>query len=393
MFKDIRPKRWNEVIGQDNPLLILKSLYSNPRRLPGGFILYGSYGVGKTTIARLFSRSLTCLNKAWDGCSCDSCTFFKEDIKHPDIVELDAASHSGVDSARELVDSAHLVPNIGARRVILIDESQRLSREAWDVYLKVLEDPNNKTIFIFITNEFHKIPDTIKSRCLNLPIKNIDEDSILGFLTAVCNRESIEYTQEGLKLISRKASGHIRDALMLCETISVVGKIDKDNIAKFFKTSHEFMAMRCLLYTSAGKLKEAIQEIDGLCEDMPTKAVVDKLFQLFAESIYSDLHPETPKEELKYKTGIKEVFKDLKACTSIFLDWSGKEVPKEALSILLLQLNSVSSKKVALIEDEPYKAEKIPEKIERKAILGPIVMADLVELTGGRIKFKNLEEE
>jgi len=168
-----RPGYWTSVIGQDRVVKVLTStLTKSSKRISLGWLFEGVHGVGKTTVGYIMARALMCHVDPL-GCSphsqhkCPSCEIFDETdghTTHPDFMELDAASHSGVVEAREIVQIAESLPTIGRYRVVLIDEVHRLSRDSWDVYLKPLERVGSQTIFIFVTNDSFKIPRTIRSR-------------------------------------------------------------------------------------------------------------------------------------------------------------------------------------------------------------------------------------
>ena len=163
-----RPRHWNNVIGQDRALKVLRAILKSDRFLLRGFIFEGVRGVGKTSVAYLMARALMCTGPDPEGCgSCASCkTIDTQGIDaHPDFMEVAAAAKSGVDAAREIVTTAESMPVLGKRRVVMVDEAHALSPDAWKVYLKPLELVNNDAVYMYVSNKGTQIPDEIRGRC------------------------------------------------------------------------------------------------------------------------------------------------------------------------------------------------------------------------------------
>ena len=166
-----RPSNWNEVVGQDRVVSLLKSLVTVERFLPRGFLFKGPEGLGKTSVAYLLARALTCSGDDPLGCGrCLSCkSVDKDGIDHsPDFFETPAAAIPGIQDAHDLIDLMGQPPSLGKRRVALVEMAHRLSTDAWDILLKPLEDGSTNSIFIFTTTDEEQIPYTIRSRCLPL---------------------------------------------------------------------------------------------------------------------------------------------------------------------------------------------------------------------------------
>ena len=165
-----RPRSWDRVAGQARALRLIKAILTRSRLLPRGFILEGPSGTGKTTVAYLTAQALMCSGGNPLGCgSCPSCLAFLENpTYHPGFSMVDAASHSGNEAAKRIVEAAYDLPTLGKTRVVIVDEAHRLSQEAWDVYLAPLESLSLPCTFIFCTTEGRRIPRNIRGRCSDL---------------------------------------------------------------------------------------------------------------------------------------------------------------------------------------------------------------------------------
>ncbi|MDE6164015.1 MAG: DNA polymerase III subunit gamma/tau, partial [Muribaculaceae bacterium] len=191
-------------------------------RLAHAYLFCGSRGVGKTSCARIFAKTINCTNPTSDGnpCNeCDSCRAFNEG-RSLNIVELDAASNNGVDDIRNLVDQVLIPPTTGKYRVFIIDEVHMLSSSAFNAFLKTLEEPPSYAIFILATTEKHKIIPTILSRCQIYDFARITPDDITDHLADVARQEGIEAERQALGVIASKADGAMRDALSIFDQVA-----------------------------------------------------------------------------------------------------------------------------------------------------------------------------
>lgn len=226
-----RPKTFNEVLGQEIAVQIFQNALRN-NSLSHAIVLTGIRGVGKTTSARLLAKTLSCLNpiEYVDPCGvCNSCTAFDHE-HHVDIIEMDAASHTGVDDIREIIDGVAYAPVYGRYRVYIIDEVHMLSKNAFNALLKTLEEPPAHAKFIFATTELDKVPETILSRCLQIQLRPMDVETILGQLEKICLNESLDFEIEGLKLIAEAAQGSMRDALSVLEKVASYTRSKEESI-------------------------------------------------------------------------------------------------------------------------------------------------------------------
>lgn len=219
LARKYRPRTFDEVLGQDLIINTLKSALRK-KRTAHAMLFTGSRGIGKTTIARLVAKSLVCEKPDdYNPCNqCSQCTSI-DNFSSLDVVEIDGASHTGVDDIRDLRDSARYQPASAKYKIFIIDEVHMLSISAFNALLKILEEPPAHVIFIFATTESHKIPKTILSRCQRYDFKRVDEATILLALQTITQKEGYNFEEAGLKLIAQLADNSLRDALSLTEQI------------------------------------------------------------------------------------------------------------------------------------------------------------------------------
>lgn len=222
-----RSKQFEEIIGQDLTVRMLKNSLYLQQYFPV-YLFSGQRGCGKTTTARVFAAALNCeqlplfqknpQQHTVPCLQCNSCLAMAEG-KHPDFIEIDAASHTGVDHVRTLIDSAALLPLIGYKKIYLIDEAHMLSKAAFNALLKILEEPPLSVLFILATTDQHKIIDTVQSRCFQLFFHPVALEILQARLQEVCVKENILFDDAGLACIVRRTEGSVRDALNLLEQV------------------------------------------------------------------------------------------------------------------------------------------------------------------------------
>ena len=215
-----RPATFASVVGQSHITSTLKNAISR-RQLAHAYLFCGPRGVGKTTCARIFAKAINCLNPTADGeaCNeCESCQAFNEQRSY-NIHELDAASNNSVDDIRNLTDQVRIPPQIGRYSVYIIDEVHMLSVQAFNAFLKTLEEPPAHAVFILATTEKHKIIPTILSRCQIYDFNRIRVEDGVEYLKYIASQEGVTYDDESLHLIARKADGGMRDALSMFDKV------------------------------------------------------------------------------------------------------------------------------------------------------------------------------
>ena len=215
-----RPHRFEDVVGQAHVSQTLKNALRNDH-LAHAFLFCGPRGVGKTTCARILAKVLNCqnLNDSFEPCNnCDSCQSFNENASF-NITELDAASNNSVEHIRALIEQVRFQPQQGKYKVFIIDEVHMLSQQAFNAFLKTLEEPPSYAIFILATTEKHKIIPTILSRCQIFDFKRIQVQDMVAHLQHICEEEGIEAEPDALSIIGQKADGALRDALSIFDRI------------------------------------------------------------------------------------------------------------------------------------------------------------------------------
>lgn len=222
LYQKYRPKDFDSLIGQEFVKISLQSALLQDKTV-WAYLFYWSRGTGKTSVARILARWFNCtvLTKEWNPChKCDNCKSFN-DWEFIDIIEIDAASNTGVDNIRELIEKAQFQPNQAKYKIYIIDEVHMLSKWAFNALLKILEEPPSHVKFILATTEIHKIPDTIISRTQRYDFKKITEDDISERLRHISKSEDIIADEAALSLIARLSKWWLRDAISLFEQYSI----------------------------------------------------------------------------------------------------------------------------------------------------------------------------
>ncbi len=258
LYRKYRPKTFSELTGQDTTKTILQNEVATDQ-IAHAYLFSGSRGVGKTSVARILAKAINCLERKsgeFEPCNnCTSCLTINEG-KCFDILEIDAASHTGVDNVREnIIEGSRFPPSQTKYKVFIIDEAQMLSRGAFNALLKTLEDAPAQVVFILATTELHKVPETVASRCQQFIFKRISADALIEKLNQLAAKEGIGLTSEVAQAIADNAAGSLRDALgLLGQLISladensqitmtaaelVLPKSNKNALAKFYELLRE----------------------------------------------------------------------------------------------------------------------------------------------------------
>jgi DNA polymerase III subunit gamma/tau len=263
-----RSQDFDHIVGQDLAVRILKNSLYLGHYFPV-YLCAGQRGCGKTSTARVFAAAVNCHalplfqkdpKKHSIPClMCESCVAMKEG-NHPDFVEIDAASHTGVDNIRAVIESSSLLPIMGRKRVYLIDEAHMLSKAAFNAALKILEEPPATALFILATTNPHKIIDTVRSRCFQLFFTPIPHETLKNHLSSICKQEKIAHTDEALDLIVRHTEGSARDALNLLEQIRFSNSIvNKEAVLVLLGHIDDQQIMNLIQLTMQGESKGLVQ--------------------------------------------------------------------------------------------------------------------------------------
>lgn len=222
LARKYRPKFLKDLIGQD---LLVQALSRGiiEAHIPQAILLHGIRGTGKTSTARILARALNCVGTDGKGnmtiqpCEkCRSCKALDED-RHPDVLEMDAASHTGVDDIREIIDSTQYRAILGRYKIFIVDEVHMLSKSAFNALLKTLEEPPSHVLFVFATTEINKIPETILSRCARFDLKRVDSKVLIKHFQDISEKEGYTIEQDALAILARSADGSVRDGLTLLD--------------------------------------------------------------------------------------------------------------------------------------------------------------------------------
>ncbi|MBQ9235952.1 MAG: DNA polymerase III subunit gamma/tau [Alphaproteobacteria bacterium] len=238
LARKYRPQNFSELLGQDALVQTITNAIKN-NRLHHAYILTGIRGVGKTTTARIIAKALNCTGKdaslgaTVNPCGiCDNCRAIAES-RHIDVLELDAASRTGVDDIREILDGVRYKPTSGRYKVYIIDEVHMLSKAAFNALLKTLEEPPSHVVFIFATTEIRKVPVTVLSRCQRFDLQRLSIDTLMTHFKNIIAKENLQADDEALHLIAKAADGSCRDGLsLLDQAISLGGGEVKTDVVK-----------------------------------------------------------------------------------------------------------------------------------------------------------------
>lgn len=227
-----RSRNFDEIVGQNIAVRMLKNSLYIGQFFPV-YLFSGQRGCGKTSTARVFAAAVNCEQLQFFrqdpkrfSVPCGACGSCRAMLagKHPDCIEIDAASHTGVDHVRQIIDAASLLPLLGNKKIYLIDEAHMLSKAAFNAFLKILEEPPASVLFILATTDPEKIIDTVRSRCFQVIFKPIDKGTLVAHLENICIKENIAYEKDALVVIAQESEGAARDALNVLEQVRFAHK-------------------------------------------------------------------------------------------------------------------------------------------------------------------------
>jgi DNA polymerase-3 subunit gamma/tau len=266
LYRRYRPQTPAELLGQDH---VVRGLTGAIRedRLHHAFLFCGPRGTGKTSTARILAKMVNCVNAPTaEPCNvCEQCVAIREGT-HVDVVEIDAASHGGVDDARELREKAPTAPMVGREKVYIIDEAQRLSREAFDALLKLFEEPPPGVRFVLATTEPHKMPATIVGRCQRFDFRRLTIEGLAQMVQTIASSEGVALDPAAAHAIARRAEGSARDALSLLDQATVLGGQAVDEAT-----------VRALLGAPRGEVQFEIADVVAVGDVRGVFEVVDRL--------------------------------------------------------------------------------------------------------------------
>ena len=268
LYRRYRPQTPAELIGQDH---VVRALTGSIRegRLAHAFLFCGPRGTGKTSTARILAKMVNCVNAPTaEPCGvCEQCVAIR-DGTHVDVVEIDAASHGGVDDARDLREKAPTAPMIGREKVYIIDEAQRLSREAFDALLKLFEEPPPGVRFVLATTEPHKMPATIVGRCQRFDFRRLTMEDLAAHLVTIASAEDVKLDAAAAKAIARHAEGSARDALSLLDQATVLDgqEVHLVTVQTLLGTSRDEVQFELADVIAVGDVRGAFEVVDRLVQ-------------------------------------------------------------------------------------------------------------------------------
>ena len=267
LARKYRPQNFDDLIGQDAMVRTLRNAFSSGR-IPQAWILTGVRGVGKTTTARILARGLNYLLP--DGSGGPTVDMKEEGVhcraimesRHVDVLEMDAASHTGIDDVKQITDGVRYAPASARYKVYIIDEVHMLSEKAFNAFLKTLEEPPPHAKFVFATTEIRKVPVTILSRCQRFDLRRVEGAVLGGHLRRICNAEGVAIEDEALSMIARAAEGSVRDSLSLLDQAIAhgAGAVDAETVRTMLGLADRGRVIDLFGYLVQGDLPSALKE-------------------------------------------------------------------------------------------------------------------------------------
>ncbi len=270
LARKYRPARFDDLIGQEPMVRTLKNAFA-AGRIPHAWMLTGVRGVGKTTTARILARGLN--YETEDGSGAPNVDLAVEGVhcraimegRHPDVMEMDAASHTGIDDIRDIIDSARYSPVSARFKVYIIDEVHMLSKQAFNGLLKTLEEPPPHVKFIFATTEIRKVPVTVLSRCQRFDLRRVDAAVLVAHLAGIAEKEGIAVESNALRQIARAAEGSVRDALSILDQAIAhgAGTVDAETVEGMLGLADRTRVVDLFEHTMRGDAAAALAEMDA----------------------------------------------------------------------------------------------------------------------------------
>ena len=297
-----RPKSFDTLVGQKSAVQALSNALDQ-NRLHHAYIFNGTRGIGKTTIARILAKSLNCdTGITSKPClKCPACT--EIDVgRYIDLIELDAASNTGVDNMIELLENAQYAPSSGRFKIYIIDEVHMLSKSAFNAMLKTLEEPPEHVKFILATTEIQKVPVTVLSRCLQFNLRQMTIEDITNHLKHILTEEKIETEDEALQIIAKASNGSMRDSLSILDQAIAFsqGKVSVEKVIQMLGTIDDeilFKIIECLIAQNGAGLNTIAKEMDA--NNISFEGALNDLAKLFHELTICKIVPDHLKNSSK----------------------------------------------------------------------------------------------
>jgi DNA polymerase-3 subunit gamma/tau len=355
-----RPQTFSELVGQE---FLVKTLSNAIKisRIHHAYLLSGARGVGKTTTARIIAKALNCINAPTENpCTfCDNCVDISRG-NHPDVFEFDAASNTGIDDVKKLLEGVIYEPIRGKKKIYIIDEVHMLSEKAFNSLLKTLEEPPRNVIFIFATTERNEIPSTILSRCQKFFLKNLSVESLFKHLSNICKSENINFEDEALRLISLKGDGSVRDSLSILDQVIISSSLDSNGIVNITKNDvintvnifDQDDGLKILDFVNKNEIESLLKIVDTILQNGFSEIeIINCLMSLIADCIKikhgldhnSIIYKNQNLVSISNQNSVPSLLRLWQICLRSLRDFSLPGIQKTKLEIMLLKMCYASS--------------------------------------------------
>lgn len=357
-YRKYRPQKFMEIVGQEHVVKILQKTINNDKK-SHAYLFAGPKGSGKTSIAKIFAKTINCIDRSGHE-ACGKCVLCL-DKSQIDIIEIDAASNRGIDEIREIRNKCNILPVFGKYKIYIIDEVQMLTKEAFNAFLKTLEEPPPHVIFILATTEANKIPLTIISRTQRFDFKKIEHQKIFNHIKKIAQNEKLKIPEDVIDLLAGYADGSMRDALSLLDQISNLDQINLADVTRITGITNDQIINKIENYmvtNSEKKLEILLDDIIDLNYDV--LYIIKKL-------IIS--------EENKIKrmgnnyVGIKKSIDLINSYNNIYLAVKSSPVPSIMFKTLILNLFLESNHIIIDIKEQKNNSISNNDKINNISII------------------------